>query len=105
MNHPRRAVPIALAWLRDRGIRTGPLPRSITKERHLGINESWLADLATELKMPIATLHRWQGVGWVTSRKVTEAGGRWAIYADTDELLRLRRLRDEPRSWPQPYLN
>ncbi len=53
--------------------------------------------------MPIATLHRWQRVGWVSSRKVTAAGGRWAIYADDDELLRLRRLRDSRRGWPQPY--
>ena len=53
--------------------------------------------------MPIATLHRWQRVGWVTSRKVTVAGGRWAIYADADELLRLSQLCDSPRGWPQPY--
>ncbi|MBI3465860.1 MAG: recombinase family protein [Planctomycetes bacterium] len=94
---------ILSGFLRDRGVRTGPLPRSVTKEQHLCANEWWLADLAAELAMPIATLHRWQRVGWVTSRKVAEAGGRWAIYADADELLRLRRLRDEPRSWPQPY--
>ena len=49
------------------------------------------------------TLHRWQRVGWITSRKVAAAGGRWAIYADADEMLRLRRLRDAPRGWPQPY--
>ena len=53
--------------------------------------------------MPIATLHRWQRVGWLTSRKVDAAGGRWAIYADADEMLRLRRLRDAPRGWPKPY--
>ena len=40
---------------------------------------------------------------WVTSRKVTVAVGRWAVYADTDELDRLRRLRNFPRGWPQPY--
>ena len=90
-------------FLRERGIRTGTLPRSVTSEKHLEADEWWLADLATELAMPIATLHRWQRVGWVTSRKVTAAGGRWAIYADTDELLRLRRLRDSSRGWPQPY--
>ena len=39
----------------------------------------------------------------VASRKVTEAGGRWAIYADAHELDRLRRLHDSPRGWPQPY--
>ena len=62
-----------------------------------------MADLAAELTMPIATVHRWQRVGWVTSRKVTAAGGRWAIYGDADELHRLRRLRDSPRGWPQVY--
>ena len=90
-------------FLRERGVRIGPLPRSVTAEQHLEVDEWWLANLASELSMPIATLHRWQRVGWVTSRKVTEAGGRWAIYADADELDRLRRLRDSPRSWPQPY--
>jgi len=90
-------------FLRERGVRIGPLPRSVTAEQHLEVDEWWLANLASELSMPIATLHRWQRVGWVTSRKVTEAGGRWAIYANADELDRLHRLRDSPRSWPQPY--
>jgi len=90
-------------FLRERGVRTGPLPRGMADEQHLEADEWWLADLAAQLKMPIATMHRWQRVGWVTSRKVTAAGGRWAIYADTAELVRLRRLRDSPRGWPQPY--
>lgn len=100
---PRFTPGILSRFLRERGVRTGPLPRSVTHERHLQADEWWLADLAAKLVMPIATLHRWQRVGWVTSRKVTEAGGRWAIYADVDELTRLRRLRDSPRGWPQPY--
>lgn len=90
-------------FLRERGVRTGPLPRSVTDEQHLMPNEWWLANLAAKLSMPIATLHRWQRVGWVSSRKVKAAGGRWAVYADPDELLRLRKLRDAPRGWPQPY--
>jgi DNA invertase Pin-like site-specific DNA recombinase len=107
--HPPKRSPcftqaILSRLLRERGVRTGSLPRSVTDEQHLRAHEWWLADLAAELSMPIATLHRWQRVGWVTSRKVTAAGGRWAIYADADELLRLRRLRDAPRGWPQPYL-
>ena len=60
-------------------------------------------DLAAEMSMPIATMHRWQRVGWVASRKVTAAGGRWAIFADADEMLRLRKLRDAPRGWQQPH--
>ena len=94
---------ILSGFLRERGVRIGPLPRSVTDEQHLRTCEWWLADLAAELSMPIATLHRWRRVGWLASRKVTAAGGRWAIYADADELLRLRRLRDCPRGWPQPY--
>jgi hypothetical protein len=90
-------------FLRERGVHIGPLPRSVTSEQHLEVDEWWLANLASELSMPIATLHRWQRVGWVTSRKVAEAGGRWAIYADADELERLRQLREAPRGWPQPY--
>jgi hypothetical protein len=106
--HPPKRSPyftkgIVCCLLRERGVRTGSLPRSVTDECHLLANEWWLANLAAELAMPIATLHRWQRVGWVTSRKEVAAGRRWAIYADADELLRLRRLRDSPRGWPQPY--
>jgi DNA invertase Pin-like site-specific DNA recombinase len=100
----RRLTPATLShFLRERGVRSGPLPKSVTDESHLRADEWWLADLAAELSMPIATLHRWQRVGWITSRKVTAAGGRWAVYADADELLRLRTLRSAPRGWPQPY--
>jgi DNA invertase Pin-like site-specific DNA recombinase len=94
---------ILSGFLRERGVRTGPLPRSVTDEQHLQTCEWWLVDLAAELSMPIATLHRWRRVGWLASRKVAAAGGRWAMYADANELLRLRRLRDCPRGWPQPY--
>jgi DNA-binding transcriptional MerR regulator len=100
---PRFTQGILSRFLRERGVRSGSLPRSVTDERHLRANEWWLANLAAELSMPIATLHRWQRVGWIMSRKVTAAGGRCAIDADADELLRLRRLRDSPRGWPQPY--
>jgi len=65
-------------------------------------HEYWLADLARELNMPIATLHKWQRLGWVHSRKVTVASGRWAIWADADELERLRQLRAYQRKWPEP---
>ena len=102
----RQFTPAILScFLRERSVRTGPLPRSVTNEQHLEADEWWLADLAAKLAMPIATLHRWRRVGWITSRKVMKAGGRWAIYADADERARLRRLRDSPRGWPQPYPN
>ncbi|WP_372718905.1 hypothetical protein [Novipirellula sp.] len=103
---PKRAsqfsVGILGRFLRDRGIRTGPQPKSVTEENHLRIDEWWLSDLASELAMPIATLHRWRGVGWVTSHKVA-ATGRWAIYADAEELSRLTQLRANRHGWPAPY--
>lgn len=104
---PKRAsrftAAIVACFLRERGIRTRPLPRSVTQHEHLADDEWWLADLAAKLSMPIATLHRWQRVGWVASRKILTAGGRWAIFADAEELTRLKRLRDSPRGWPVPY--
>jgi DNA invertase Pin-like site-specific DNA recombinase len=104
---PKRAAQFNKAMLsrffRERGTRLGPLPKSVTDESHLETNEWWLADLAAELKMPIATLHRWQRVGWLTSRKVSQAGGRWAIHANAVELTRLRQLRAAPRGWPDVY--
>jgi len=90
-------------FLRERRASTGTLPYNGTYEQHLEADEWWLANLASELSMPIATLHRWQRVGWITSRKVKAVRGRWAIYADAEELDRLRRLRNSPRGWPQPY--
>jgi hypothetical protein len=89
-------------FLRERGIRAGRLPQGVTEGQHLGQDEWWLADLAAKLEMSIATLHRWRRVGWVISRKVA-ATNRWALFADTAELQRLRRLRDQRRGWPNPY--
>ena len=104
---PKRSPPFNAAtlsrFLRERGIRTGPQPRSITQEDHLQTNEWWLRDLAAHLQMPVATMHRWQRVGWVTSRKVKAAGNRWAIFADAEELTRMTELRNPPRNWPNPY--
>jgi DNA invertase Pin-like site-specific DNA recombinase len=106
--HPPKRSPhftmgILSCFLRERGAQSGSSSRNVALEARLAADEWWLADLAAELAMPIATMHRWQKVGWVTSRKIADARGRWAIYADADELVRLRRLRDSPRGWPNPY--
>ena len=99
---PKFTASILSGFLRERGIRTGPQPRSATRKDHLQSDEWWLRDLATKLQMPIATMHRWQRVGWVTSRKVKAAGNRWAIFADAEELARMAHLRNPPRNWPNP---
>jgi len=62
-------------------------------------DEWWLSDLAAHLKMPIATMHRWRKVGWVSARKVESVGGHWAIHADASELTRLNELRRYRCGW------
>ena len=79
----------------------GPRPRAMDDASVLSPHEYWLADLAREVPMPMATLHKWQRLGWVHSRKVPVASGRWALWADADELERLRQLRAYQRKWPE----
>ena len=52
--------------------------------------------------MPIATCHKGQRLGRVHSRQGPVASGRWAIWADADELERRRQLRAYQRKWPEP---
>lgn len=67
-------------------------------------NEWWLEELALELKMPSATLRGWCRKGWVHVRKVTLAYRRFIIWADAEELGRLRRLHKHRRGAPGvPY--
>lgn len=79
----------------------GSRPQSMLSPGLLQDHEWWLSDLARELNMPAATLTRWRQVGWVLARKIPVAGGRWAIWADADELYRLRQLRTCPRGWAE----
>jgi hypothetical protein len=75
------------------------IPQTMKRESQLDSDEWWLTDLARELSMPIATLTKWRIEGWVHSRKLPIAGGRWALWADADELSRLRALRRCSLSW------
>jgi DNA invertase Pin-like site-specific DNA recombinase len=84
--------------------RTGPRPRVASDGDPLQANEWWLSDLSRELEMPQPTVHSWLRRGWIGSRKSAIAGGRWILWADAEELARLRRLRCSPRSWSDtPY--
>jgi DNA invertase Pin-like site-specific DNA recombinase len=80
----------------------GPRPRAMGDMPGLEPHEYWLTDFARLMNMPIATVHKWQRLGWVHSRKVAVAAGRWTIWADDEELERLRRLRAYKRKWPEP---
>lgn len=87
--------------LSHRGLH-GPRPRTMVDTTVLQPHEYWLTDFARTMNMPMATVHKWQRLGWVHSRKVAVAAGRWAIWADDNELERLRRLRAYKRPWPEP---
>ena len=87
--------------LSQRGLH-GRRPRAMIDGKLLETHEYWLTDLARQLNMPISTLHKWQRMGWVHSRKVAVATGRLVIWADEEELERLRQLRAYKRQWPEP---
>jgi DNA invertase Pin-like site-specific DNA recombinase len=88
-----------VAGLLAKGGRSGPRPRVLTAGGLLHKGEWLLSDLARQLHMPAATLHRWRQVGWVHARKLPVPGGHWAIWADRTELKRMTRLRQFRRSW------
>jgi len=77
-------------------------PRAMADPTLLEADEHWLTDLARQLGIPVATLHKWQRLGWLHSRKVDVAGGRWAVWADAEEIDRFRRIRRYKRTWPEP---
>jgi DNA invertase Pin-like site-specific DNA recombinase len=78
--------------------RTGRRPNAM-EDHALGTGEWWFTDLARHLDLPQPTLYKWVRLGWVNARQLPVAGGRWILWADTDELDRLCRLRRCPRSW------
>jgi DNA invertase Pin-like site-specific DNA recombinase len=81
-----------------KGGRSGPRPQALSAQGMLKRGEWLLTDLARELRMPSATLHRWRKVGWVQARKLPVPGGHWAIWAAAAELNRLTRLRKYQRA-------
>jgi len=87
--------------LRRRGVH-GPRPRALDEARVLRPHESWRAAGAREVPRPMAPCHKWPRWGGVHSRTVTVASGRWARWADADALARLRQLRADHRTWPDP---
>lgn len=76
----------------------------LTGERYdkvkLGPKEWWLSDLARELTVSYGTVRRWIAHGWVHCRRTPQLD-YYLIWADADELNRLRRLRDHGRKYPR----
>ena len=57
----------------------------------VGNDESWTPDLAQELDVIPQNIHYWVKEGWVHSRH-TPSGKQLIVWADQDEILRLRQL-------------
>lgn len=76
--------------------------RSKAEERaaQLVQGEWLLGELARFLGMPPVTLHRWRKAGWVQARKLTVAGGLWAIVATGAERRRMAKLRQFQNASP-----
>jgi hypothetical protein len=97
---PKRAARFTSAMVCGflaKGGRSGPRPQALSAAGLLQKGEWLLTDLARQLGMPSATLHRWRKVGWVQARKLPVPGGHWALWAEGAELKRLSRLRGYSR--------
>ena len=64
----------------------------------LGPDEWWIRDLAAQLDAPVHKVHYWTTQGWIHSRK-TASGKHWIVWADDEELKRLRKLKLERHSY------
>jgi DNA invertase Pin-like site-specific DNA recombinase len=65
-------------------------------------NEWWLIDLARELQMSALKLRDWAARGWLHSRRTT-IQRYWVLWADADELERLRTLLAQSRRGINAY--
>jgi hypothetical protein len=60
----------------------------------LGPDEWWLNDLARALDVNASLLRKWENRRWVHCRRSSIALGWRILWADQEELERLKRLRD-----------
>jgi hypothetical protein len=61
-------------------------------------NEWWIPDLARKLKVISVKIHYWVKQGWINHRR-TPSGKHLIVWADEDELRRLRKLGGKKTSW------
>jgi DNA invertase Pin-like site-specific DNA recombinase len=76
----------------------GRRPRGMSADL-LGPDEWWFTDLGRALDMPLPTLYSWLRRKWIHARRLPGPQGRWIVWADPDELQRLRQLHSHARDW------
>jgi hypothetical protein len=93
---PKRSERFDIASVQNLRRRLG-LARS---RRRAGValreHEWMLPDLAAHVPVPIGTLHHWVSRGAVRSRRTDERRPRLIVWADPDEVERLREIRRRP---------
>src|SRR5262250_2619579 len=91
------------ALLLRQGLGSGR-PQRVTKVERQA-NEWTLTELTQALEIPPPTLYKWLRKGYLRARQARHVSAPvWLIWADTNELERLRALRRAPRPqrWPAP---
>ena len=74
------------------------LKGELFQEKTLLENEWWIPDLATKLDVIQQRVHYWAKQGWVHYRK-TNSDKHWIVWADKDEIKRLRKLSKTSNSY------
>jgi DNA invertase Pin-like site-specific DNA recombinase len=82
--------------------RRGLIGNERSHDELLGHDEWWLTDLARELQMSCDKLRDWTVRGWVHFRKTRLQGYR-VLWADADEVKRLKKLLAQSRRGMQCY--
>lgn len=93
-------TPVIYQLLKRRGL----MGNERSHDDLVGRDEWWLTDLARALKMSHLKLRDWAVRGWVHSRK-TPIQGRWILWADKDEVRRLRKLLAQSHRGINAYTN
>lgn len=94
---PRRRGIFTATGIRHLVHRLG-LVREIFRDDLLENDEWWIPDLARKVGAIVQKVHYWVKQGWVHSRR-TPSGKHWIVWADQDELQRLRQLAGRKSSW------
>jgi hypothetical protein len=66
----------------------------------LGADEWWLSDLARALDVKDSVLRKWANRRWVHCRRSSVLLGWRILWADAEEIQRLKRLRDYGKAHP-----
>lgn len=91
-------TPVVRQLLQRRGL----IGNERSHDELLGESEWWLADLARKLQTTSGKLTDWAKRGWIHSRR-TPIQSYWILWADDDELARLRQLLESSQRGMNQY--